>query len=102
MLVDRPWALAYSTAGALLAWLGLAVLSTAVAYVIYFRILATAGATNLLLVTLLIPVSASFLGVSMLGERFGAANAAGFALIALGLGAVDGRIVALLRRRAAA
>ncbi|MGZ3503599.1 MAG: DMT family transporter [Vulcanimicrobiaceae bacterium] len=52
VLVDRPWALAYSTAGALLAWLGLAVLSTAVAYVIYFRILATAGATNLLLVTL--------------------------------------------------
>ncbi|MGZ3562104.1 MAG: DMT family transporter [Vulcanimicrobiaceae bacterium] len=102
VLVDRPWALAYSTAGALLAWLGLAVLSTAVAYVIYFRILATAGATNLLLVTLLIPVSASFLGVSMLGERFGAANAAGFALIALGLGAVDGRIVALLRRHAAA
>ncbi|MGZ3503598.1 MAG: hypothetical protein ACXVAW_03460 [Vulcanimicrobiaceae bacterium] len=47
-------------------------------------------------------MSASFLGVSMLGERFGAANAAGFALIALGLGAVDGRIVALLRRRAAA
>ena len=48
---------------------GLALLSTAVAYVLYFRILATAGATNLLLVTFLIPVTAILLGVFFLGER---------------------------------
>ena len=54
--------------------LGLALLSTALAYVLYFRILATAGATNLLLVTFLIPVSAIVLGVAVLGERLAPPN----------------------------
>ena len=52
----------------MLALAGLAILSTAVAYVLFFRILATAGATNLMLVTFLIPVSAILLGVLVLGE----------------------------------
>ena len=102
MLIDKPWTLAQPPASALLAWLGLAVLSTAVAYVIYFRILATAGATNLLFVTLLIPLSASLLGICVLGEPFSATNLAGFALIALGLVGADGRVTARLRARAAA
>ena len=66
---------------------------------IYFRILATAGATNLLLVTFLIPVSAILLGVTILGERLEPKHFAGMALISLGLGAIDGRPLALLRRR---
>jgi drug/metabolite transporter (DMT)-like permease len=72
--------------------LGLALLSTALAYVIYFRILASAGATNLLLVTFLIPVSALALGTLVLGERPDASAFAGLALIFAGLAAVDGRL----------
>ena len=73
------------------ALLGVAGLSTALAYIIYFRLLATAGATNLLLVTLLIPVSAILLGVLILGEVMEAKHFAGMALIELGLAAIDGR-----------
>ena len=99
LLVDRPWNL---PAPSLTTWgvvVGLALLSTAVAYLIYFRILATAGATNLLLVTFLIPVSAILLGVTILGERLEPRQFAGMALISLGLGAIDGRPFAFLRRR---
>ena len=53
---------------AIAALIGLALLSTALAYILYFRILETAGATNLLLVTFLIPVSAILLGILVLGE----------------------------------
>ena len=72
----------------------LALFSTALAYIVYFRILATAGATNLLLVTFLIPVSALLLGGIVLGERLDATAFAGMALIFLGLVAVDGRLLA--------
>ena len=76
---------------------GLALLSTALAYVLYFRILAAAGATNLLLVTFLIPVTAILLGAAFLGERLELRQFAGMALIGLGLAAIDGRITARLR-----
>lgn len=72
--------------------LGLAIFSTAVAYVLYFKILEVAGATNLLLVTLLVPVSAIILGVLFLGESLAWLHVVGMALIALGLSAIDGRI----------
>ncbi len=96
LVVERPWQM---DPGALTwaALLGLALLSTALAYVIYFRILAAAGATNLLLVTFLIPVSALALGVTILGERPDAAAFAGLALIFAGLAAVDGRVFRLFR-----
>jgi drug/metabolite transporter (DMT)-like permease len=67
--------------------------------VVYFRILAAAGATNLLLVTLLIPVSAILLGTLVLGERLDARHFFGMALIGLALAAIDGRPLALLARR---
>ena len=63
---------------------------------IYFRILASAGATNLLLVTFLIPVSALALGGLFLGERPGWTAYAGLAPIFAGLAAIDGRLVARL------
>lgn len=99
LLAERPWTLALPgpEIGAALA--GLALLSTALAYVIYFRILAMAGATNLLLVTFLIPVSALVLGVSVLGEPLTIGQLAGMALIGLGLAAIDGRPAAALARR---
>ncbi len=96
--IDRPWMLATPSAAAIAALIGVALLSTALAYVLYFRILATAGATNLLLVTFLIPVSAILLGVLVLGETLRAEHLIGMALIGLGLAAIDGR---LWRRRRA-
>lgn len=77
---------------ALLAILGLATLSTAVAYLLYFRILQLAGATNLLLVTLLVPVSANLLGVLVLHESLSAIELLGMTTIGLGLLIVDGRL----------
>jgi len=95
LAVDRPWTLPAPGPAVLAALVGVAALSTALAYVVYFRLLASAGATNLLLVTLLIPVTAIFLGVLVLGETLRPEHLAGMALIALGLAAIDGR---LLRR----
>ena len=99
LVVERPWE---ASPGALTwaAVLGLAFLSTALAYVIYFRILASAGPTNLLLVTFLIPVSALFLGMVVLGERPEPTAFAGLALIFAGLAAVDGRLLRSRPRRA--
>ena len=68
-------------------------------YALYFRILATAGATNLLLVTLLMPVGAVLLGMAMLGERIHAREFVGMVLIGLGLVTIDGRLLALFRPR---
>ena len=64
-------------------------------------ILASAGATNLLLVTFLIPVSALLLGILVLGEQPQWTAFAGMALIFAGLAAVDGRLPARLRRQRA-
>lgn len=99
LLVEPPWRLSVPGPATWGAVVGIALLSTALAYVIYFRILATAGATNLLLVTFLIPVSAILLGSTILGERLGATHFAGMALIGLGLAAIDGRPFAVLRDR---
>ena len=105
-VVDRPWTLALPSPSALGALLSLAAISTALAYVIYFRILAQAGATNLLLVTFLIPVSAILLGTALLGERLARHHLAGMTTIALGVAAIDGRPLtwaltwAMRRRRA--
>ena len=77
------------------ALIGLGVLSTAVAYRLYYRVLKTAGATNVLLVTFLIPVSALLLGVFVLGERVDRTLFLGMALIFAGLVAVDGRLMRL-------
>jgi drug/metabolite transporter (DMT)-like permease len=77
------------------AWLAvaaLAIFSTALAYVLYFRLLAVAGATNVMLVTFLIPVTAILLGTLVLGERLGAAELLGMALIFLALLTIDGRV----------
>lgn len=91
LLVDRPWTLAPPPWPVWGAVLGIAALSTALGYVIYFRILATAGATNLLLVTFLIPVTAVLLGTLVLGERLDVRHFIGMALIGFGLAAIDGR-----------
>lgn len=92
LAIDMPWRLPMPGTGALLATLGLALASTALAYLIYFRLLATAGAVNAALVTLLIPPSAILLGSGFLGEGLEPRHLAGMGLIGIGLLAVDGRL----------
>ena len=98
LLVDQPWTLAPGPVS-LAAVAAMALLCTALAYLFYFKILAAAGATNLLLVTFLIPVSALLLGVFILGEDPAWTAYAGMALIFAGLAAIDGRLWGRLRRR---
>lgn len=71
----------------------LAAVSTVMAYILYYRVLATAGAANLMLVTLLIPPIAILLGAIVLGERLSADAIGGFALIAAGMAILDGRVL---------
>lgn len=102
LLIDRPWTLPAPPLSAIAAVLCIAALSTALAYVLFFRLLASAGATNIALVTLLVPVSAILLGVLFLGEALTLGEAGGMALIGLGLAAIDGRPWARLRQARAA
>jgi drug/metabolite transporter (DMT)-like permease len=91
LVVDRPWTLEPPGATTWSALVALAALSTALGYLIYFHILARAGATNVLLVTFLIPVSAILLGTLILGEALEIRHLAGMGAIAVGLAAIDGR-----------
>lgn len=93
LIVDRPWTLPMPGVEAWGAVVGLGVLCTAVGHSLYFRILSTAGATNVLLVTLLVPVSAIWLGWSILDERLGWHQFVGMAIIGAGLIVTDGRVV---------
>ena len=81
------------------ALLALSVLCTSVPYLLYFKILKRAGSGNLMLVTLLIPPVAIGLGITFLGEPLQAKALMGFALVALGLGVIDGRLWELLHPR---
>jgi drug/metabolite transporter (DMT)-like permease len=92
LLIDKPWQLGMPGLATWGALIGLALLSTALAYIIFFRLIATAGATNTSLVTLLIPVSAVLLGATFLGERLSSLQVSGMALIGLGLIVLDGRL----------
>src|SRR5580693_6333764 len=97
VVVDRPWTLPAPDLHVWAALAGIALLSTALAYMLYFRILATVGATNLLLVTFLLPISALLLGVLALGETISVRALVGMLLIGAGLAAIDGRIWKALR-----
>ncbi len=97
-VAERFWQLPIPGAPAILAVLGLAIVSTALAYLVFFRLNATAGPTNVMLVTLLIPVTATALGVVLLGETITLNQVAGGAIIGLGLVVIDGRVLAWVRR----
>lgn len=102
LAIERPWHMPLPGAPAIAALLGIAVISTVGAYLIYFHILAKAGATNISLVTFLIPVSAVLMGTVFLGETLSAAALAGMAVIGIGLAAIDGRPVLWLKRQLSA
>ncbi len=97
-IIEHPLSL-HPTFNALAAIFGLAAVSTSLAYIIYFYVLSRAGATNILLVTFLIPVSAIFLGMMVLGEAPGWNAFAGMALIFSGLIFIDGRLLPWKRKR---
>ena len=92
IFAEKPFSLPMPGLEVWLAVVALAVVSTALAYILYFRILSAAGATNVLLVTLLIPVSAVLLGIAFLGERLETQDFIGMGLIGVGLLAIDGRV----------
>jgi drug/metabolite transporter (DMT)-like permease len=92
-VVDQPWTLPTPSTRTVLAMVGLAALSTALAYAVFFRILAVSGPTNVLLVTLLIPVSGVALGAIALGETVHWRHVLGAIVIASGLIVIDGRIL---------
>jgi drug/metabolite transporter (DMT)-like permease len=96
--VDRPWTLPMPSSAAWGALFGLAAFSTSLGYIVFFIILARAGATNVMLVTLLIPVTAIGLGVMLLGEPLTANEIAGALVIAASLLVIDGRVLGWLRR----
>ena len=92
LMVDQPLDLAMPSMSVVVAIGALALISTALAYILYFEILERAGATNLLLVTFLIPVTAILLGALVLDERLEWIHFLGMALIGLGLAVIDGRL----------
>jgi len=101
MFFDQPWTLTMPGTEAIGAIVSLAVASTALAYLIYFRVLETAGAVNAALVTLLVPLTAIFLGTVFLDEELAVRHYFGMALILVGLIAVDGRLMARIRNKPA-
>jgi drug/metabolite transporter (DMT)-like permease len=91
LLLDQPWAWPTPSAAAWAALLGLALFSTAFAYIIWFKLNASAGPANAMLVTYLIPVTALTLDAAVLGEAITGRAVGGALLIALGLAVLDGR-----------
>ncbi len=89
--IETPWQLNMPGLQSTLAILFLAFFSTAFAYILYFKLLASAGATNLSLVTFLVPVGAIVLGGLFLAETLTGNQVIGMLLIGLGLIAIDGR-----------
>ncbi|MBH5397470.1 DMT family transporter [Bradyrhizobium sp. CNPSo 4010] len=97
-LVEQPWQLPIPSPTTWLAVLGLSALSTALAYIVFFQIVRRSGAGNVMLVTLLIPVTAILLGWLVLGEPISSREIAGAIVIGSALLVIDGRALCLLRR----
>jgi drug/metabolite transporter (DMT)-like permease len=96
-IIERPWQLPPPSMQAVLALAGLAALSTSLAYIVFFTLLRRSGATNTLLVTLLIPVTAILLGHFVLGEPLPAREIIGALIVGSALLVIDGRVFGLLR-----
>ncbi len=92
MWLDRPWTLPMPGAPTIASLVALAVVSTALAYIVFYRVLAVAGGANVMLVTLIMPPMSLLFGIVLLGETFEPRYAIGAAIIALGLVVIDGRL----------
>ncbi len=98
-LVDQPWRQPLPSWPVIGALVGIAILCTAIAYIIFFSIIARAGTSNVMLVTLLIPPFAMLFGAVVLGERLGLEAVWGATIIGLALLVIDGRAVEWTGRR---
>lgn len=98
LLVGQPWTMAMPRLDATLAGLALALVSTALAYFLYFRLIDRSGASNAQLVAFLMPILAVILGIAFLGESLSGGQIAGAGLIAVGLVILDGRLVARFQK----
>jgi drug/metabolite transporter (DMT)-like permease len=94
---DQPWTLPAPPTEAVVALVAFGLFPTALAYALFYWVLARAGATNTMLVTLLVPVTAMLLGTLVLGEVLALRHLVGMAVIALGLLVIDGRLLARSR-----
>jgi drug/metabolite transporter (DMT)-like permease len=99
LFLDPPWHMVMPRLDSTLAGITLALLSTALAYILYFRLIDRSGASNAQLVAFIMPALAILLGVAFLGERLQAGQIAGALLIAVGLAILDGRIVARFQQK---
>ncbi len=99
LVFEHPFSQALPSTAAIASVVALALFSSALAFIVFFRILMRVGATNVVLVTLLIPVTAIILGAVILGEKLLLRHFAGLAVIVCGLLIVDGRIIDYFRRR---
>jgi drug/metabolite transporter (DMT)-like permease len=97
-VIDRPWQIQMPGLATWLAILGLASLSTALAFIVFFQIVVRSGASNVMLVTLLVPVSAILLGYFFLDERIEVREIVGALMIGSALLVMDGRVLRLLSR----
>lgn len=97
-VIEQPWRLPMPDIATWLAVLGLASLSTALAYIVFFQIIRRSGAINVMLVTLLIPVTAILLGWLVLGEPISVREIAGAVVIGSALIVIDGRALRMLQR----
>jgi drug/metabolite transporter (DMT)-like permease len=98
-VVERPWQRPTPGVTTWLAMAGLAALSTALAYIVFFQILRRSGSSNVMLVTLLIPVTALLLGYLVLGEQISPREIIGALVIGGALLLIDGRVLGLWRPR---
>jgi drug/metabolite transporter (DMT)-like permease len=93
LFTDAPLSLPMPGMDFWLSTIAMAVFSTSLAYFLFFKLVESAGASNSLLVTFLIPIVAIVLGAVFLGERFSVNQGAGVVLIAVGLVLLDGRVL---------
>jgi drug/metabolite transporter (DMT)-like permease len=93
LITDAPWTLPMPGLIPVAASLALAIFSSVIAYALYFRLLASAGAVAATLPTFLLPIVAILLGIAILGERLETRHWFGMALIGVGLLAIDGRLI---------
>lgn len=94
---SQPAELLHASLASWGAILGLALLATSFAYIIFFRVVARSGPANVLLVTMMIPVSAIAMGVTVLGETLEPMEIVGALVIILALLIIDGRVLRLSR-----
>lgn len=99
LFIDQPWQLSLPSKNSIIALIALALLSTVLAYILFFEILARAGATNLLLVTFLIPPSAIILGVLILNETIQFNQMLGLSIIIVSLLIIDGRVIGRIGKK---